>query len=97
MGLGIVVRGHIGEIYAALRKRCMNVLSVEVAELVAGFEAVTFAFEAKFMNLVLEGDTLAVIHTIRSKEDGLSSEGALVADIHRMGAYYSSVSVSFVK
>ena len=46
-------------------KWCMNALSVEAAELVAGFEAVKFAFEAKFRNLVLEEDNLAVIHAIR--------------------------------
>lgn len=51
-----------------------------------GFEAIKFALQAGFQDIVLEGDNLFIMNTIWFKEDGLGSGQS------SCGGYYLDVS-----
>lgn len=69
-----------------------------MAELVAAREALTLALDASFIRgIVLEGSNIFVMNAIRSKEDGLSFGGALVADIGKIGLSCNKLMFSSVR
>lgn len=57
---------------------------MEMAELLATREAVIFALETGFSDVVLEGDNCSVMNDIRLNEDGLPVGGAVVEDIRAL-------------
>ena len=97
VGIGVVVRDHMGEFFAGMTKVGEKASSAEVAELVAAREAIVFAVEAGFSNLVLEGDNLVVMNSLQSSKDDLASGGTIVADIINLRALCPSIEFTFVK
>ena len=91
----VVIHDHTCDFYAGLSKNDCKVSSAEAAKLVAALEAINFAVDAGFRNILLEGDNLGVINAIR--EDGLDSRGAIVVDIIRASLFCNSLQFSFVK
>lgn len=87
----------MGEFYASLSKGGCKALSAESAELVAAREAVMFALEVGFRDIILKGDYIIVINAIQSGEIGFASAGAVVANIVKIGLLCNKVSFSFVK
>ena len=71
--------------------------SAELAEFYAAKEAIIFAVDAGFRELVVEGDCRAVIYAICAWEEGVSSGGVFVADIARLGRLCHSLDISFVR
>lgn len=59
----------------------MKVVSVEAAEFVAAREALSFALEAGFRNVILEGNNTIVISALQPGEMSVGSGGAIVDDI----------------
>lgn len=60
-------------------------------------EAILFAWKAGFRDVILEGNNISVMNSICSNEAGLSSCGAIVADINQMSTYCNRVSFFFIK
>lgn len=60
-------------------------------------EALAFVLGAGVRDIVLGVDDLYVMNAIRSNEDGLSSGGALVVDIGRVGLSCNKLMFSFVR
>ena len=67
-----------------MSKREPEVSSVEMAELLAAREAIKFALEVGFREVILEGDSISFMNAIQMNEDGWPEEGALVTDIRAL-------------
>lgn len=78
VGVGGVVRDHMGGFFSGLSKVGCKVSSTEISELVAAREVLSFAWEAGFRDVILEGDNLSVMNAIRANEFGLLSRGHLL-------------------
>ena len=59
VGVGVVIRDHSGDFFAGMSKRGLEVNSAEMAELLAAREAIKFALEAGFRDVLLEGDSIS--------------------------------------
>ena len=79
--IGAMIRDYRGEFFASMSKLGGKVALVEAAEFVATREAIMFAVDADFRDIVLEGDNLGVINAIWQDEEAMSSAGAIVANI----------------
>lgn len=60
----MVIGDYKGDFFAGISKAGRRVESAEVAEFVAAREAISFAIEAGFRQVTLEGDNAAVINAI---------------------------------
>lgn len=85
-----------GDFFAGLSKRVSGVASVEIAELLGGYEALQFARKAVFRDIVSEGDNLAVISLLNDKADGLVNGGVIISDILSLARSCRSCLFSFV-
>ena len=95
--IGVVVRDHKGEFYAAMSKVGVRVDSAEVAELVVAREVLVFAIEVGFLDTMLEGDNMVVMQSLRSNIDGLASGGTILTDMINLRALCNILYFSFVK
>ena len=68
-----------------------------MAEFVVVCEALAFAIDARFREVILEGDNLAVISAIQVGEDGVSFGGVCVADIGRLRLPCTWLDIAFMK
>ena len=62
VGIGLVVQDYRGEFYAGMSKLGNIVASAETVELVAAREALNFALDAGFRDIILEGNNLSIIN-----------------------------------
>lgn len=87
----------MGVFFARLSKAGSTTSSVEIAEIMAAWEAIVFAWESGFQDVILEGDNITIMNAICSNEIGLSSSSMLFADIFQMDLFCNRVSFSFAK
>ena len=80
-GLGVIIRDRKGLVIASMATRRTRVPQrlqpVEIEALVAN-KALEFAREMDIANAVLEGDSLMVMTTLKSKNTGLASFSLLL-------------------
>ena len=81
LGFGAVIRNGEGEVLAALAARGLPVSNSEEAEVLACRKALEFVVDARFAELILEGDNESVIQTISRSQPNSSRLGHLYGDI----------------
>ncbi|KAL5737201.1 hypothetical protein ACOSQ2_031989 [Xanthoceras sorbifolium] len=64
VGVGAVVRNHIGQFMAGLSHKLVGNVSVEIAEAMAILNGLHLAIESGFNNMILESDSLNVVNYI---------------------------------
>ncbi|KAL4606444.1 hypothetical protein ACB092_09G103400 [Castanea dentata] len=80
-GVGVIVRNARGEVMAALSSRGSAVMDSEEAEVLACRQAMEFAIDAGFSDLIVEGDNSTVMRSIVSAQTDWSRLGNLYDDI----------------
>ncbi|XP_075659244.1 uncharacterized protein LOC142629149 [Castanea sativa] len=81
-GVGVIIRNERGEVMAALSSRGCAVMDSEEAEVLACRQAMEFAIDAGFSDLIVEGDNSTVMKSIVSAQTDWSRLGNLYDDIH---------------
>jgi len=84
-GVGVIIRNNMGEVKAALSVRVPSVRDSEEAEALACKRALEFAREAGFQDLILEGDNVTVMQSLRCPQATCSSVGHIYGDIRYLG------------
>ena len=65
VGIGVVVRDHLGCVIATLSQQVNSIHSVDIAEALAARQAVVLARELSLFNMIFEGDCLRVIQALQ--------------------------------
>ena len=65
VGIGVVVRDHLGCVSAALSQRVNSIHSVETTEELAARWAMVLAGELSLFNVIFEGDCLRIIQALQ--------------------------------
>ena len=96
-GLGVIIRDKKGFVIASMATRVPQQLQpVEIEALVAN-KALEFARELDIADAVLEGDSLMVMTTLKSKNIGLASFGLLLQDSLALSSGFSKLSYFHTK
>ena len=83
-GIGVIIRNDRGQVMAALSSKSHAVVDNEEAEVLACRKALEFAMDAGFLELIVEGNNINVMNSIRSARVDLSCLGNLYDDIQCM-------------
>jgi ribonuclease HI len=81
MGLGVVIRNHIGRCVAACSELHEEVTAPEVAEALAMRRALSLAVEEGFSKIMVVSDCLSLIQRVLAPGVDRSSVGVVVQDI----------------
>ncbi|XP_037480834.1 uncharacterized protein LOC119358354 [Triticum dicoccoides] len=81
MGIGVVIRNHLGRVLAASRGFIHHVDNPELGEAIAMRHALFFAEDSGFQKILVETDCASLINKIKSKMDDRSHTGAVIFDI----------------
>jgi ribonuclease HI len=92
MGIGIVIRNHMGECSVACSELGMEVTVPEVAEALAVRRALSLAETEGFDKVIVASDCLSLIQRLIGSENDRSSVGVVVQDIKAQASGFSSVS-----
>jgi ribonuclease HI len=95
MGLGFVVRDHRGDFLAACRKGIDKITNPELAEAIAFRQAILFASELPYNQVVIATDCLCLLQKLRSEATDRSHTGIIIQDIKK-AACVSTVIFSFI-
>jgi ribonuclease HI len=93
MGVGIVIKNHMGNFLAACSRLLDQVTVPEIAEALAIRSAVSLAKDEGWNNVIMVSDCLSVIQRIRSPIRDRSMVGVVVEDIKTLAA--SLLAVNF--
>lgn len=94
MGVGIVIRDHLGRLQAARRRYADQVVTPELAEAIAMRCALEFAEDGGFQRIVVASDCDALVNKVNSTAIDRSQIGAVVYDIKSWASKF--VSCSFI-
>jgi ribonuclease HI len=97
MGVGVVIRNHLGECLAACSELIYEVTAPELAEALAVRRAVSLAGDEGFGKLQVVSDCLSVIQRINSTMVDRSSVGVIIQDIKSLASNFESISFSHVR
>ena len=81
MGIGVVIRNHLGLVLASSRGFIDHVDNPELGEAIAMRHALFFAEDSGFQKILVETDSASLINKIKSKVDDMSHTGAVVFNI----------------
>ena len=95
--VGVVIRNAEGEVMVALSARGEAVDDSEEAEVLACRKALEFAIDARFSELIVEGDDAIVMQVISSTHPNLSRLGLIYEDICCLAASLRYVFFSCVR
>ena len=65
VGIGVVVKDHLGCVISTLSQQVNSIHSVDIAEALAARQAVVLARELSLFNMIFEGDCLRVIQALQ--------------------------------
>jgi ribonuclease HI len=82
MGVGIIVRDHLGMVIAARSQTLEFLPEPVVAEAIAALHAAEFSRDLGLPTIVLEGDSLQVVKEVQDMRPTWSRYGHIAADIH---------------
>ena len=80
-GVGVVIRNGSGQVMAVLSSKGPAVMDNEEAEIMACRQALEFAINARFADLVVEGDNSNVMRSISQSQSNWSRLGNLYDDV----------------
>ncbi|XP_042944727.1 uncharacterized protein LOC122278613 [Carya illinoinensis] len=81
LGIGVAVRDLEGQIVATLCSSLDLDLDPLLDEAVAARRATSFCAELGLSDIILEGDSLAVVKVVQHREDSWSSSGVVLRDV----------------
>jgi ribonuclease HI len=81
MGVGVVIRNHLGQVLAASRRFVDHVNNPELAEAIAMRHALIFAEEMGFQKIIVASDCANLISKVKNQEHDRSYIGVIVSDI----------------
>ncbi|XP_047086956.1 uncharacterized protein LOC124698511 isoform X2 [Lolium rigidum] len=90
MGIGVVIRNHLGLMLAESRRYVDHVDNPELGEAIAMRHALMFAEENGFQKIIVASDCFNLITKVRSHENDRSHIGALVFDIKSRAPKFTS-------
>ena len=96
-GLGVVVHDCQGNVIASVLKQTPLPFSSDIVEAMAVARALVFAQELGITEFVLEGDSVVVINSLRSKEASFSSFGHLLELAKSMLGSSTCINLSYVR
>ena len=96
-GFGAIIRNDKGEVMAAMSAGGTQVSSREEAELLACRKAVEFATDARFFELVIEGDNSNVMKALSSSSVDQSLLGNVVDDVRHLVCGMHWVNFSYIR
>ena len=96
-GVGAVIRNAAGEVMAALSARGDAMADSEEAEVRACRKALEFAIDARFSELMVEGDNSVVMSTISANKPNWSRLGVIYDDIGFLATGLTYVSFSCIR
>jgi ribonuclease HI len=96
MGVGVVIRDHIGNCLVACNQLLDEVTTPEIAEALAVRCALTLARDEGLDKIILASDCLSVVQRVNSSTRDRSLVGVVVEDIKAMTASMSSVTVRHI-
>ena len=95
--IGVVIHNEAGLVMASLFQRIpLPTLVIEV-EALAARRAMEFALKFGFDNVTLEGDSEALVKTLKNGGNTLAHYGNLTVDILFLTSHFSKVQFSFVR
>ncbi|KAL2898306.1 hypothetical protein RDABS01_040088, partial [Bienertia sinuspersici] len=97
MGLGAVARDYLGDVMLSTCKYINGTEKVEVGEALAARHGLCIAFEAGLRSIVLESDSLKLIHALQRKESEQNEFGFIVSDILYLASLCNRCNFSHVK
>ena len=97
VGLGGVMRDHVGEVVAATCMVTNGSMEVEVAEALAARHAVHIAIDSGLTNIILESDNMKLIKHLKASIWENTSFGNVVADILWLGSLCNSIRYNHVR
>ena len=90
-GLGAIIRNDCGLVMAALTQVIPLPISVEIVEVLAARQALIFALELSFDQVILEGDSKIAIRAMNSDDYMAAPFGHLIADIKALAPHFRSL------
>jgi ribonuclease HI len=97
MGVGILVRDHLGMVIAARSHTLVFLTEPVVAEAIAALHAVEFSRDLGLPRIVLEGDSLQVVTAVQDLRPTWSRYGHITADIRTILKGFRSWQVCHTK
>lgn len=80
MGVGVVIRNHLGIVLASVSKKMAHPSLVEVLECLAAVHALQLASDCGFSFVILEDDSEIVDNILRCEEVSFTSFGHLIVE-----------------
>jgi ribonuclease HI len=96
MGLGVVIRNHIGQYVAACRELHEEVTTPEVVEALALRRALSLAGDEGFSKIMVVSDCLSLVQRVLAPRMDRSSVGVVVQDIKALAQDFEAFSLSHV-
>lgn len=96
-GLGIVIQNHDRLVMASLSEVVQLPSTVIEVETLAVRQAVEFALELGFNNIVLEGDSEVLVKLMNSSSRSLAPFGHIINDIVFLASCFSCFSIAHVR
>ncbi|XP_023879273.1 uncharacterized protein LOC111991715 [Quercus suber] len=96
-GVGVVVKDADGRVCGALSDRMVLPETVEEVEAIAFREAVRFALQLGFADVVFEGDSESITNAINSGTSCYSSFGHILDDVKALALNFVSATIIHVK
>ena len=87
-GIGVIARDENGEVMGALQTSVEGITDPSSIEAHAACQAIQFAYNMGFMNIILEGDALEIINQINHPASSLSSIGNILEDVKKLMKYF---------
>ena len=97
VGIGVVIRDHLGQTVASLSEQTALPSTVEAVEAIACRRAITFAQEIGLRDVIVEGDSETVINLLNSKSPCLASFGHIIDDSRAIASSFRYYSFSHTK
>ena len=96
-GFCVIIRNDMGEVMAGLSTRGLYVESSEKAKVLTCRKALEFAIDARFMELVVEGDNAIVMKSLLSPQVNKSRLGHIYEDVQTLATRFRSLFVGCIK
>ncbi|XVF35983.1 hypothetical protein REPUB_Repub19eG0019000 [Reevesia pubescens] len=96
-GVGIVIRDHEGFVLGACAEFYEGVTDSLVIESIAAVQAILFAADMGFRNIILEGDCLQVIQNLTTTHPDLSAVGTLTLEAQKYFSMFQHLQVKHTK
>ncbi|CAL5400558.1 unnamed protein product [Camellia sinensis] len=96
VGVGVVIRNHLGEVMAALSERLPFWVDSDCAEAYAATKAVELARDLGFSDIHLEGDSLRIVKALREEAEFMSEYGHILLQTVGVCKSFSRFHVSHV-